>query len=41
MKDIGDKLRRCPDDTCSLNDVDKVVNKVLGKDRFVATLVRT
>lgn len=40
MKDIGDKLRRCPHNTCSLNDIDKVVRTVLVKDRMVAILVR-
>ncbi len=40
MKDIGDKLRRCDDDTCSPNDIDKVVRTVLVKDRMVAILVR-
>ena len=41
MKDIGDKLRRCDDGTCSPNDIDKVVRTVLVKDRMVAILVRT
>lgn len=41
MKEIGDKLRRCPGDTCSSNNVDQMARKVLGKDHFVAVLVRT
>ena len=39
MKDIGDKMRRCPDNTCSLNSIDESARKVLGKENFISVLV--
>lgn len=40
MKEIGDKLRRCPDGVCVVNgNIDKTVQKVLNEKNFVAILV--
>lgn len=38
MKEIGDKLRRCTDGTCSLDNVSQIVDKVLN-GHHVAVLV--
>ncbi len=40
MKEIGDKLRRCPNGVCVLDGkIDRAVQKVIDEKNFVAVLV--
>ena len=39
MKEIGDRLRRCPKDVCTVNNFDKIKDKVLEGKNVVGLVV--